>query len=197
MRIQSYLCALALLGITAFSSCKKKDDNNANPKPSSGNLTAGTAAITFNTDADFAGTTSYNPAKPIQTIAVRQTSGGGIYDQITLTVQDVDYSNVANITSRNSQFVVYVATNASTANGPINAKFENTSSDAVWPTMVISATRGTNANDALAFASKTGTVIITKLTSTEIEGTFDGHFVNEDKGTSINLSNGGFAGKFK
>ncbi len=188
MKVQSLLYATALLSLSVFASCKKNSDDTS---PSSNNLAPGKAAISFNTGSDFSGSTTFNPASPVQASAIRQASGSG-YDNITLTVNDV---NTTNFSTRNAQFIILLQSGSSTSAGTLRANFSNTASDPIFPVLVISSTNGTAAGDS--YASESGAVEITKLSSTEIEGTFSGKFVNEDKGTSITLSNGKFAGKFK
>lgn len=189
MKLQNLLCATALFGLATFASCKKDDDNNTTP--ASGNLGAGKAAVSFNTNINFAGSTTYNPSNPVQAVAVRQASGAG-YDNISLIVNEV---NTSTISSRNVQFTILLASSSSTANGTLNAKFSNSASDPIFPSLTITSTSGSTVGDG--YTSESGDVAITKLTDTEIEGTFSGKLVNDDKGTSITVSNGKFAGRFK
>lgn len=47
-----------------------------------------------------------------------------------------------------------------------------------------------------AGADEDFTVVVTKATATEVEGTFSGKMVNDEKKTSINVTNGSFKAKF-
>ncbi len=190
MKLQNYFYAAALLGFTAFASCKKSDDNNTTP--GSGNLAAGKGAISFNSDIKFGAGTSYNGNNSLYTSATRQQSGTA--DQITIHTSQV--SNTINID--NAQIIFYVPHSAATAtSGNITIDFADVdkSNATTWGTLSLTSSAGTTVNPGYITEGGTGKFIITKLTATEIEGTFSGKLVNDDHGT-INLSNGAFAGKF-
>ena len=184
MKLQSLLCATALIGVSLFTSCNKTDDvlnNNG-----SGNLTAGKGRITFNTNVNFAGSTSYDGSGAVNNVATR-TQGAGTFDQITIL-----NTTISGTTARTAEMIIELDRSLTTTSGNLNSDFSNQSSASIIPIFTIS---GTTNNDA--YASQSGAVVITKLTATEIEGTFSGHLVNDNNHTSIEVSNGTFAGKFQ
>ena len=186
MKMKLTTLTAVIAAATLFASCKKDDNNNS--APSSSNITAGQCTISFNTDKDFSGTTSVNIAATVTTSAVR--ANNNTKDQLTLTA--AGYSGT---TVNMASLTVYVDAGATTSNGNISADFNSSASNDV-AVLMISRTNGTNSSTA-SYTSKSGTVTITKLTTSEIEGTFSCNAINESENTSINVSNGKFAGKFK
>ena len=182
MKLQSYLLTTLLAASTLFTSCKKTDDVLI---LGSGDLPAGKGKITFSTSSSFGGSNSFDGTNTLFSFATRQASTA--YDQVT--IQAIESSGT---TAKTAQLTILCAKGLTTSSGTINANFSNTASDNVFPVLVISNSANTNE----AYASESGTVTITKLTTSEIEGTFSGHFINEDQGTSIEVTNGAFAGKF-
>lgn len=169
-----------------FASCKKDDNSNSNP--TSSNIPAGQATISFNTDKDFGGTTSINIPASATTSAVRVNNG--TKDQITLIAASTQGSSVST-----ANFSVYMDAGASTSAGNITANFDNSGSNNDVAVLAISNT--SLSGQSIAYASKTGTVTITKLSATEVEGTFSCNAVNESTNTNIGVTNGKFAAKFK
>lgn len=181
MNIRNYFFAAALLGITALSSCKKDDDA---PSGGSGNLQAGKGTITFSTSSSFGGSSSFSGTNPLFSFATN--TSGSVYDQVT--IQTIEYAGTA---AKTAQLVILYKKGLNTG-GALNANFSNSNSDTIYPVLVIS----NSANTKEAYASESGAFNISKFSATEIEGTFSGKFVNEEEGTSINVTNGTFAGKF-
>jgi hypothetical protein len=168
-----------------FASCKKDDNNNSNP--TSSNIPAGQATISFNTDKDFGGTTSINIPPSVSTTSVRVNNG--TRDQIALTAVQYQGSAISS-----AMLTVYVDAGASTSAGNITANF-NASGNANPAVLLISNT--SVSGQSTAYTSETGTVTITKLSATEVEGTFSCNAVNESTNANIGVTNGKFAAKFK
>ncbi|MBS1588396.1 MAG: hypothetical protein JST52_02155 [Bacteroidetes bacterium] len=187
MRLTNVLFVAALGGFALFASCKKVDDLK-NAYTGSGDLAAGQATISFNTDKDFNGTTSIN-IKPGSTTSAVKSSSNSVNDNIVLTATSVDISTGKISTA---QLAMYVPKNSTTTSGNITVPFKGSSTN--FAVLTISNTN--TGQSTPAYGMETGNVVITKLTATEIEGTFSGHATNDTENTSINLSNGHFAGKF-
>jgi hypothetical protein len=183
MKLKLAIYASLLSGIALFSSCKKTDNLVNGSK-----VEKGQSSMSFTTSSDFAGTKSVSISGGVLTSAIRQASTG--YEQITLTG-----SALNGTTSRTYQFILEVPTGASTTSGNLTADFSNPDNATIIPILAISATTGGTSSQA--FGSDAGTVTITKLTAEEIEGTFSCGMKNESAGTTINLTNGKFYGKFK
>lgn len=184
MKLQSYLLTTAIGIAILFGSCKKADD--AINGGGSGDLTPGKGKISFNTSAGFGGSNSFDGSNTLLSVALRQASTA--YDQVSITSTVTEGTNV-----KTAMLTILCKKGLTTSGGTINADFSNDASDDVFPQLTISNT----ANTAEAYASESGTVTITKLTMSEVEGTFSGHFINESQGTSTELTSGTFAGKFQ
>jgi hypothetical protein len=167
------------------ASCKKDDNNNSNP--TSSNIPAGQATISFKTDKDFGGTTSINIPASATTSGVRVNNG--TKDQITLIAATTQGSSVST-----ANFSIYVDAGASTSAGNITADFNGSGNTNI---AVLAISNTSLSGQSAAYASKTGTVTITKLSATEVEGTFSCNAVNESTNTNIGVTNGKFAAKFK
>ena len=181
MKIQTFLLTTAIGVATLFGSCKKADD--AINGGGSGDLAPGKGKISFNTSSGFGG--NFDGSNTLLSVATRQASTA--YDQVTITSTVTEGTNV-----KTAMLTILCKKGLTTSAGTLNANFSNGVSDDVFPQLTISNT----ANAAQSYASESGTVTITKLTLSEVEGTFSGHFINESENTSTELTNGSFAGKF-
>ena len=184
MKLQSLFLATAIGAAALFSSCNKTD-SITNPGGGSGGLAAGKGTITFSTSGGYGSSNAFDGTNTLYSSAIRQASTA--YDQVT--IQAIQY---AGIDTKTANFIILCKKGLTTSSGTITADFANKGSDDIKPILTIS----NSANPDQAYGSESGTVTITKLTSTEIEGTFSGKFINEDKGTSTMVSSGKFAGKF-
>lgn len=180
------ITAAIIASTTLMFSCKKNDNNNSTPSAS--NITPGQCTISFDTDKDFAGTKSVKISPSVTTAAGKTTNGSK--DQMTLTAAAYSGTTVSS-----ASLSVFVSTGATTANGAINGNFN--SSGSMNELAVLTISRTSVGGQTASYASKTGTFTITKLTTTELEGSFSCNAVNESENTSINVSNGKFAAKFK
>jgi hypothetical protein len=188
MRMKLSAFATLLAGAALLASCNKKE-NSDNANPNASNITAGQCTISFNTDKDFNGTTSINIPAGITTYAVKSPSGS--IDQLSLTANKVDIVG-ASAKTQIAMLTIHVPTGSTTSGGSITGSFDDDNIDAV---LLISNLTAPNATPA--YASESGTITITKLTATELEGSFSANCINEEEGTSIKVSNGKFAAKFK
>ena len=191
MKLKVTIYTTLLAGLAALSSCNKDDNNNNNNgNPNSGNLTAGQCTISFNTDKDFNGTTSINIVASNTTFANKSTTGNR--DQLTLQAVNNQISGTtAKITT--AQLAIHVPTGSTTSGGNLSGNF-NGNGDVVANIMISNLNAG---QSTPAYNSESGTITITKLNASELEGTFTAKCINESENTSINLSNGKFAAKFK
>ena len=166
-----------LLTTIVFSSCKKSSSAGSS-------TTVGKSSIQFSTNKSFGGKTEFKSNSAIGGIANRVNSSNRT--QITITAIQTNGTQIGT-----SQLVLHTPLNHT---GAISGKFENSSSANTGAVLAISISNaGANAE---AYASQTGNFSITKLTDTEIEGTFDAYCINETTNTNITLSNGKFSGKF-
>ncbi|MEO6671092.1 MAG: hypothetical protein ABIN36_16540 [Ferruginibacter sp.] len=165
-----------------FTSCKK----DKNESTGSDALTSGRAKISFNSSPNFAGSSSYYSFNETTSTAI--TSAAGPYRLITLTTGYT--SGSSSITSNVVSIKLYVASDASTSSGNIAGDFDG-SSTTLEPALDLVIDGST------FYEGESGTVTITKLTSTEVEGTFSGNIRELSPGSSnLTLTNGMFAGKF-
>jgi hypothetical protein len=182
MTVKSILLAAGTLAILATTSCKKDDNNGgggSSTAPSASTLAAGTGYITFNTDKAFNGGTShtYKEAAP--------------YDQVKC-IHNGNVANFAGMHSVVSGTSATVSTVSLYVSATSTGKLDFSKSDAVF-SIAVATSAGTVQE---AYAMDEGTLEVTKLSATEIEGTFSGKAVNETSNTSINISSGSFSGKF-
>ena len=182
--MKKMLIAISAIGALTLASCTKNVDNNTG----SGGLTQGKSTITFNSNGNFGSGTSYSPTSVGVNSATRQSTTG--YDVITLQTNDINGINV-----RTAGLQIFVANGASTTNGAIEADFSLPNGAISMPVLSLSNSAG-GAN-AVAFGSESGKLTITKLTDTEIEGTFNGTVTDGlTTPSTLVLTNGKFAGKF-
>lgn len=183
MKPSTIAFGLLLSAATLFGACKKSEKD---PTPKTEDLKAGQCTISFKTDKDFNGTTAISIPPGATTSAVRVNTAGS-YEQITLTANMV---NTGSLKSSTAQLTILLPQGSG---GNTTVPFE---SSAGSPNAVLVISNLDIGASVPAYASETGTVTITSLTSTGVEGTFSAHAINEDQGTSINISEGKFAGKF-
>ncbi|RYD53008.1 MAG: hypothetical protein EOP52_02350 [Sphingobacteriales bacterium] len=181
MTVKSILLAAGTLAVLATTSCKKDDNGSGgtNTAPSASSLAASTGYITFNTDKAFNGGTThtYKEAAP--------------YDQVKC-VHSGNASNFAGIHTVVSGTSATVSTASLFVTATGATKLDFSKSDAVF-SIAVATSAGTVQE---AYAMDEGTLEVTKLSATEIEGTFSGKAINDDAKTSINVTSGSFSGKF-
>lgn len=178
-RIFATIIFLAII----FISCKK--DNSG--EGSSDNLASGGASIQFNTSASFGGKNEFKSNAKEQSKVIKVNNLNRT--QITFTCVETNLPRLSTAT-----LTLIVAQGSTTNSGAIKGKFENGSSAATQGQLLIGSSNA--GSGAESYASNTGNFTITKLTDSEIEGTFDAACINNTTKTNISLSNGKFAGKF-
>ncbi|MCH5715388.1 hypothetical protein [Niabella hibiscisoli] len=174
--------ATIILSAFIFASCKKDSSGG-----SSDNLASGGASIQFNTSSSFGGKNEFksNAKEQSKVIKVNNMSR----TQITFTCVETNLPRLSTAT-----LTLIVAQGSSTISGAISGKFENGASAATQGQLLIGSSNA--GSGAESYASSTGNFTITKLTDSEIEGTFDAACINNTTKTNISLSSGKFAGKF-
>lgn len=181
-------------GVLLISSCKKTDaiSNALNPA-GSGDVAAGKSIIKFNTDAAFQGSTTFNVSNSLTTPTSAVSITSGSIRNVTVTATETSVSGTT-ATTRSAQLVLLLPPGANTNSGNLTANFAETSGTAtIIPAFSLSSSNGTS---SASYVSHTGTVTITKLTSTEVEGTFSVVVKNDGETITYNVTNGSFAGKF-
>ncbi|MBS1629436.1 MAG: hypothetical protein JST27_05195 [Bacteroidetes bacterium] len=166
------------------SSCKKSDDSSGGGSLSASSLNAGKSAITFNTSSSGFG--NFSSINAVNSSAVFTTSGA--ISQITVIAAETGTSGV-----KTAQLTINLPAGSSTSSGNISGDFSTPTGTTVVPVLLIGSA-GISGSES--YTSSSGTLTITKLSTTEVEGTFSGSFVNNSTHTSTNVTNGQFTGKF-
>lgn len=177
-------CTLVTIMLSAvvLISCKKDNGGGGN-----NDLASGGASIQFNTSSSFGGKNEFKSNTKEQSKVIKINNLNRT--QITFTCVETNLPRLSTAT-----LTLIVAQGSTTSSGAITGKFENGSSAATQGQLLIgSSNAGSNAE---SYASSTGNFTITKLTDSEIEGTFDSYCVNNTTKANISLSSGKFTGKF-
>jgi autotransporter adhesin len=167
--------------LSFICACNKHDSN-----PGSDQLDPGRAAIKFNTSADFGSSTAFNVSNTSATQTSIQNLGSAA-KTITLTASDVNGGSEREVT-----LMLLVPNNASTSNGGIVIDLALRTGAPQGNLHMVESMAGFGGP---GYLSESGTVTITKLTATDIQGTFSAHVVDPNS-LSLNVSNGSFSGKF-
>ncbi len=183
MNINITLCTVLLAGAAWLSSCNKEDK-------ASGDLSAGQCSVSFNTDKDFNGTSTINIPASMYTTAVKSTMANK--DMFTLNATKVDIGMGGGKTA-NALMTLHVPLGATTSGGSLSGEFAGKGD--ITGTLTVSHLSAGQSKPA--YSAEGGSIIITKLTATELEGNFTAQCVNEDDHTTLSLSNGKFVAKFK
>ena len=177
--------SVALAATILFSSCKKDDPATAGVN-SSATLDAGKAGIMFNSNVNFATSNSFSLRNTSTTSATSSTNG--TFRIISLTATEVSGTTPI----RTADITITLPSTSSTANGNIVTDLSGAGSVIAD----VSLTSNSGATSGTTYDSQSGTLTITKLTATEIEGTFN-TTVNGGGSNTLIISNGSFAGKFQ
>lgn len=186
-KLISFPLMMSFVLLAIIPSCKKSDDAAvAAGAQGSGSLSSGKASIVFNTSAAFAGGTSFSQSNTASTLAQTST---GTFRTIALSATEVSGTS-----TRTAFLNISVPASANTVSGNLTGDFANPNNATILPVLTLTSTSG--ASNGIAYASQTGTCTITKLTATEIEGTFS-CVVKDTNGTAtLSVTSGSFAGKF-
>lgn len=175
----------ALFGsLILFSSCKKDSTTN---RTGSGNLDAGKAAIALTSSTSFGGSTTFDVGNTLTTTAVTQTSSS--LRNISLACNDVSGTN-----TRSVMIMIITPADASTTSGSLTGDLSLPNGATILPTISMFTTNA--GTPGPTYSSESGTLTITKLTATEVEGTFSGTMKDVNGSGTFTVSNGTFAGKF-
>ena len=176
------MMALALL---SFTSCKKSDTTT--PAAGSGSLGAGKSSMSFSNTGSFAGGTTFSVSNTALTSA--QTLTNALLRNVTLSA-----SEVTGVNARISSLLLVLPATASTASGDLVADFSLPNNATILPTLTLTSSSG--AISGITYGSQTGTCTITKLTATEVEGSFSCVVKDVNSATTLSVTGGTFAGKF-
>ncbi|MGN7784581.1 hypothetical protein ACTJIJ_08645 [Niabella sp. 22666] len=174
--------AATALWAALLTGCKK--DNGSGD---SGGLSSGEASIQFNTNSSFGGKNEFKSTSKEQSKVIKVNNLNRT--QITFSCVEANLPRLSTAT-----LTLIVAQGSNTNSGAITGKFENNASASTHGQLLIGSSNAGSATES--YASSSGNFTITKLTDSEVEGTFDAACINNTTKTNISLSNGKFAGKF-
>ncbi|MBS1752362.1 MAG: hypothetical protein JST63_20865 [Bacteroidetes bacterium] len=170
------LTIYGFLAVSLFSGCKKSASGTE--------AVNGEAFIQFTTDYLLGGKYEFKSNSTIGGFATKTNTADKT--KIIITAVQMDNPQIGT-----AMLTIYVPQNYS---GAISGKFENSSNENTQSVLAISiSTGGTIRED---YTSIIGNYNITKLTGSEIEGSFDAYCKNETGGNNISISSGKFSGKF-
>ena len=165
---------LAIVITLLFMSCKKESTQNSD------SLTSGTSRISFNFSPAFQGSSSYSSNYPAVNRVL--TYSIGTLKQIALRTEEP-----ASVNAKVVGLSIFVDQAATTSTGNITLDLNGSSTTAGSAILSLGSASGD-------FTSTNGTATITKLNSTDIEGTFS--CTISDGTNNYSLTNGTFAAKF-
>jgi hypothetical protein len=175
---------VVLAATVLFTACKKDDAVAVNGNSSS-TLDVGKAGIMFNSNTNFATSTAFNVRNTSTTDASSISNGSARLIRLAAT----EMSGTTMI--RAALITITLPSTATTTNGNLTADL-GAAGDIVAD---VSLTSNSGTTTGTTYDSQSGTLTITKLTATEIEGTFN-TTVNGGGANTLILSGGSFAGKF-
>lgn len=170
------LITCSFLAVFLFAGCKKSASGTEGVN--------GDAFMQFSTDYPFGGKNEFKSNSTVGGFVTKTNTDGKT--QIIITAVQMAGSQIGT-----AMLTIYVPKNYS---GTISGKFENGSTENTEAVLAIGISNaGTIQED---YTSVSGNYNITKLTASEIEGTFDAYCKNEAGGNNLSLSSGKFSGKF-
>lgn len=146
--------------VTLSSSCKK-DDVIAAVTGGPGSLGAGKSTISFNTLANYAGSTSFLQSNTPTTHALSISSA--VLRNISLSATEISGTN-----TRAVMMMIIVPGNASTTSGNLTGDFSLPNGVNILPGITLNSTAG--GTTGITFGTQTGTCNITKLTTPKLKG---------------------------
>ncbi len=183
---KSLLIAGMLISAAAFTSCSDDDDPVVDGN-SSATLTAGRAGIIFNTNTNWESNNVFNVRNTGTTMATSDVTGAT--REITLVATEI-----AGSLSRIATVYISLPATSSTASGNITADLSIPIGSTVVANVQLASIDGST--PGVSYDAASGNLTITKLTASEIEGTFSGTLDGGGANTLV-VSNGSFAGKFQ
>ena len=165
-------------------SCSDNDTEPMNQNPT--NLDSGRASIGFTTDSSFGGNTSFNMSNSSTTFAFNIT------DSVSRLVQ-VKATDVTNNLSREVIVILVMPTSTNTNSGNVLLSLDTATTSDKYGTITLRSYRDTVSGPT--YKSVSGNVTLTRLTFTDVIGTFTGRFADSSMNI-INVTNGSFSGRF-
>lgn len=189
MKNNFIIVALCLLSfVFLLPACSKDNPANSGGGNAPSTLTPGRAAISLTTNPVYAGSTVFNVSNTVKTSALSSVVSGVRY--INVWAQDGDSLNY-----RKVELDFELSPTASTAGGNIVASFAMPAGSAVGAALSLYSSTSLSVNES--YFAQSGTCTITKLTATEIAGTFAALVKNSMNAETMAVSSGSFAGKFQ
>lgn len=181
------LITASLLSLTA---CKKEDpvplNNNFNDSTITVSVDSGRSEIGFAVTPSYYGVNSFDASNSNTTFAFSQTSNG--VRQVQVKAVDQNGNNYRTI----FLFMVFPQ-NVNTQNGNISIDFTNAAAVPFTAKLVLAYRQ--DSIQSPDYTSVSGNVTMTRLTTHEVEGTFQGT-VTDSSGNVLNISAGRFEGRF-
>lgn len=173
-----------------FTACGKDDPAPVNTNPNDNTITvsvdSGKSQLGFAVSPSFYGSNSFNVSNSSNTFAFSQTSNG--IRQVQVKAIDQNGSNAKTV------FLFMVFPQAATTNsGNITIDFTNPPSNPYTAKLVLAYTQDTIQSPD--YTSVSGNVTMTRLTTKEVAGTFQGT-VSDTSGNVLTISGGTFEGRF-
>ncbi len=184
---------LFCLLLTLCDACKKEEKRPPAPPPlTAASLAAGRAGIRVNTKENFKSSTSFDVSNTAATSAATLPANGNS-SMRTVTIDATEIVNGA--PDRRVRIAIIVPATATTANGTI------TLSPAIGsgtPPVAFVELESYSTFLGAVWKMESGSVVVTRLTATEIEGSFTGMATVPGSSTfgPLTIENGSFAGKF-
>lgn len=162
------------------------DTSNDVPDLNPTNLDSGRASIGFTTDSTFGGSTSFNLFNASTTYAY------SVVDSSTRIVQ-VNATDIVNNLSREVIVLLVMPISTNTSAGNVSFSLDSATTSLQYGDVSLRTYSGSNLYPT--FSSVSGNVTLTRLTNTDVIGTFSGKFIDSSLNV-INVSNGSFSGRF-
>jgi hypothetical protein len=183
------------LGMFLFPSCKKekKEDNTPPPLTAAG-LSSGKAGMRFTTTESFKGSMSFDIRNTENTSATTKP----LFVNSTIRQIDLEATEMKdNLLNRKIDILIMVPNTASTTNGTITISIDGNGQAGTPPLAIIGLEAYYPYLRSSYWSVTSGTLAITRLTATEIEGTFSGAATSSSTLSGpLTISDGLFAGKF-
>ena len=189
MKITNNITIL-LFASLLVTACGKDDPATVNPNLGDNTITvsvdSGKSQLGFAVTPSFYGANSFNVSNSNNTYAFSQTSNG--IRQVQVKAVDQNGTNARTV----FLFMVFPQT-ATTNTGNISIDFTNPASNPYTAKLVLAYTQ--NTIQSPDYTSVSGNVTITRLTTREVAGTFQGT-VSDTSGNVLTISGGTFEGRF-
>ncbi len=184
MKLMKTIFALIISSMLIYSCSNNNDGDLQNQNPT--NLDSGRSAIGFTTDSNFAGSTSFNLFNATTTFAY--SSGDSL-----ARIVEVRAVDALNNVSREVIVILVMPAATSTASGNVSFSLDTATTSSTYGNISLRSYRDTILGPT--YQSVSGNVTLTRLTNTDVIGTFSGRFQDSSMNI-INVSNGTFSGRF-